>query len=91
MKPQVTCASLVAVLAIAGTLAPSAALAEVGEFTSSEGRTIKFRYEMKAGWSADMPHGVHIYFHGNSTGTQDDMIPHFFTIEISRGNSTLFL
>lgn len=74
MKPQVICASFAAVLAIAGTLAPSAALAEVGEFTGSEGRTIKFRYEMKAGWSPDVPRGVHIYFHGNNAGTQDDML-----------------
>jgi len=45
-----------------------------GEFTGSNGRTIKFRYELQAGWSADEPRGVLIYFHGNATGTQEDML-----------------
>ena len=65
---------LLIVLAIAAQFSALAARSEVAEYTGPEGRTIKFRYELKAGWSPNEPRGVLIHFHGNSTGTQEDMI-----------------
>lgn len=69
---------LVAVALATALLVPSAALGEVGQFAGSGGRTIKFRYELKPEWSPEEPRGVHVYFHGNNTGTQDDMLRFFF-------------
>lgn len=78
MKPQVTRTCFSTVLVVTCLLFPSAALSVDGEFTGSNGRTIKFRYELQAGWSADVPRGVLIFFHGNNTGTQENMLDWFF-------------
>ena len=43
-------------------------------FTDSQGRTTLYRYSLKDDWNPRQPRGVLIYFHGNRTGTQQDML-----------------
>ena len=43
-------------------------------FTDSQGRTTLYRYSLKNDWNPRQPRGVLIYFHGNSAGTQQDML-----------------
>ncbi len=43
-------------------------------FTDSTGRTILFRLHYRKDWDLSEPRGVELYFHGNSTGTELDML-----------------
>ena len=43
-------------------------------FTDSQGRTTLYRYSLEDDWNPRQPRGVLIYFHGNSTATQQDML-----------------
>ena len=43
-------------------------------FTDSTGRTIRFRLQFGADWDLGRPRGVELYFHGNETGTETDML-----------------
>ena len=46
-------------------------------FTSSQPRTIPFRYALMDDWNSRQPRGVLIYLHGNNIGTQQDMLEGF--------------
>ena len=43
-------------------------------FTDSTGRTILFRLHYRKDWNLSEPRGVELYFHGNTTGTELDML-----------------
>ncbi|MYC33294.1 MAG: hypothetical protein F4X64_08970, partial [Chloroflexi bacterium] len=45
-----------------------------GEFTDSQGRTILYRLHFRSEWDSRQPRGLVVYFHGNSHGTQQDML-----------------
>ena len=45
-----------------------------GEFTDSTGRTIQYRLHFRHDWDLSEPRGLLIYFHGNNTGTEQDML-----------------
>ncbi len=44
-----------------------------GEFTDSQGRTITYGLRLREEWDSTEPRGLVVYFHGNSTATQEDM------------------
>ncbi len=46
-------------------------------FTDSLGRTALYRYSLKDGWDPTQPRGLLVNFHGNNTGTQQDMLNFF--------------
>ena len=43
-------------------------------FTDSQGRTIMYRYSLMDDWDPAQPRGLLMYFHGNSTASQTDML-----------------
>ncbi len=43
-------------------------------FTDSLGRTALYRYSLKDGWDPTQPRGLLVYFHGNNTGTRQDVL-----------------
>ncbi len=43
-------------------------------FTDSLGRTTLYRYSLKDGWDPTQPRGLLVYFHGNNTGTEQDVL-----------------
>ena len=43
-------------------------------FTDSQSRTALYRYSLKDDWNPRQPRGVLIFFHGNNTGTAQDML-----------------
>lgn len=47
-------------------------------FTDSQGRTTLYRYSIKDGWDTKTPKGALIYFHGNNSITQQEIIDMFF-------------
>jgi hypothetical protein len=47
-------------------------------FTDSQGRTTLYRYSIKDGWDTTIPRGALIYFHGNNSNTQQEVIDMFF-------------
>ena len=51
-----------------------AADAVTKSFTDSQGRTTLYRYSLKDGWDPTQPRGLLVYFHGNNTGTRQDML-----------------
>ena len=44
-----------------------------GEFTDSQGRTISYGLHLREEWDSTEPRGLVVSFHGNHTGTQEDM------------------
>ena len=44
-----------------------------GEFTDSQGRTITYGLHFRGHWDPNEPRGVAMVFHGNNTGTQEEM------------------
>ncbi len=44
-----------------------------GTFTDSTGRTILYRFWTRSDWNNNEPRGVLVYFHGNNTGTADEL------------------
>ena len=46
-------------------------------FTDSQGRTLLYRYTIENDQNSSVPNGILIYFHGNNTGTQTDMLNGF--------------
>ena len=59
--------------AFSGVAAAQSRLARDGAFTDSTGRTILYRVWTRSDWNSNEPRGVLVYFHGNNTGTADDM------------------
>ncbi len=47
-------------------------------FTDSQGRTTLYRYSIKDSWDTKTPRGALIYFHGNNSSTQQEVIDMFF-------------
>ncbi len=47
-------------------------------FTDSQGRTTLYRYSLKDGWDKTSPRGALVYFHGNNSNTQQEVIDMFF-------------
>ena len=47
---------------------------EIHSFTDSTGRTILYKLEFEAEWDLSQPRGVELYFHGNNTGTERDVL-----------------
>ena len=47
-------------------------------FTDSSGRTILYRYSLKDDWDPKQPRGLLVFFHGNNTGSQQDILNGFF-------------
>ena len=47
---------------------------DTGTFVDSGGRRIRFRVHYRNHWDLNKPRGAVIYFHGNSLGTEDDML-----------------
>ena len=70
------CASMAASAAMLLLAQPG--FCETASFTDSRGRTLLYQYSLKENWSPTGERGVLIYFHGNSTGTQQDMLRWFF-------------
>ena len=56
-----------------GGLVAQTSIYHDGSFTDSTGRTILYGYWIKDNWDTTQPRGLLIFFHGNSTGTADDM------------------
>ena len=46
-------------------------------FTDSRGRTARYRLQFGGGWDLTRPRGLLIYFHGNNTGTEQQMLDWF--------------
>ena len=44
-----------------------------GEFTDSQARTITYGLHLREDWDPTEPRGVLVFFHGNNTGTQEEM------------------
>ena len=44
-----------------------------GEFTDSQGRTITYGLHAREEWDPSQPRGILIDFHGNNTGTQEEL------------------
>lgn len=55
-----------------------AVAAETNTFTDTQGRTTLYRYSLKAEWDPEIPRGVRIFFHGNNSVTQQQVIDSFF-------------
>ena len=47
-------------------------------FTDSQNRTLLYRYELAEGQDAAVPQGVLLFFHGNNTGTQEQLVNSWF-------------
>ena len=47
-------------------------------FTDSRGRTAMYRYSLKDGWDPTEQRGLLMFFHGNNTGSQTEMLDGFF-------------
>ena len=77
MNPHSLRTLFAAILSMAAVLFPAVALSEIASFTGSDGRTLMYRYELKAGWNANVPRGLLVYFHMGSDGTQEDMLYRF--------------
>ena len=45
-----------------------------GAFTDSTGRSIKYRLHYRKNWDLSQARGVELYFHGNSRGTEEQML-----------------
>ena len=45
-----------------------------GAFTDSTGRSIKYRLHYRKDWDLSQARGVELYFHGNSRGTEEQML-----------------
>jgi hypothetical protein len=43
-------------------------------FTDSQGRTALYRYSTKPEWNLETPRGLLIYFHGNNSATQEEVL-----------------
>lgn len=50
----------------------------IQSFTDSAGRTLKYIVTLPAGANGAQPQGVMIYFHGNNSGTQEEILNAFF-------------
>ena len=57
----------------APTPAPDPSGPKFGSFTDSQGRTITYGLHLREGWSPTEPRGVLVFFHGNNTGSQEEM------------------
>ena len=69
----------IVVLALLCALFSTQVLAQhTASFTDSRGRTLLYRYSLKESWDPDVPRGVLIRFHGNNTGTQENILDWFF-------------
>ena len=55
------------------TPAPPSIQTVDGAFTDSQGRTILYRYLLRGDWDPRERRGLLIFFHGNNTGTQEDL------------------
>jgi len=55
-----------------------AAEAVSGSFTDSQGRTTLYRYSLKDEWDTNIPRGLLIYFHGNNSISQTEILDMFF-------------
>jgi len=77
--PSLRFSALVAV-AVGFLSTPAGVRAEpvTASFSDSHGRTLLFRYEVPEDTSAGVPQGVLIFFHGNNSGTQEQMLDWFF-------------
>ncbi len=53
---------------------PATSWPQYGEFTDSQGRSILYQLNLKEGWDPSQPRGVLIFFHGNNTETQAEVI-----------------
>ena len=68
---------LLAVLLAVGSVAASGAPV-TASFTDSQNRTLLYRYELSEGQDAAVPQGVLLFFHGNNTGTQEELVDLWF-------------
>ena len=48
-----------------------------------QNRTLLFRYQLAEDQNPEVPQGVKIFFHGNNTGTKEDMLDRYFSSEDS--------
>lgn len=65
-------------LACAPACLEAAAAPVTASFTDAQGRTLKYRYELPDNADPNVPSGILVFFHGNNSGTQDDMLNGFF-------------
>lgn len=67
-------------LFFAATLTPVVTSAQpaTASFTDSQSRTLLFRYELAEGQDPDVPQGILVFFHGNNTGTQGQILDSWF-------------
>lgn len=68
---------LVLVLFLVGTAAAQA-FTETRSFIDSQGRSALFRYTFDDRWSPDVPRGLVVFFHGNNSMTQQEIVDGFF-------------
>lgn len=67
-----TCVAIVVACLCASTAGAEPVTAS---FTDSQGRRLLYRYELPGEAHPGAPRGVLVIFHGNNTGTQQDMLP----------------
>ena len=78
VAPVRTIAMLLAPMAVIvgapGVLDAQSQIWRDGAFTDSTGRTILYGLRTRSDWNPSEPRGVFVYFHGNNTGTADQML-----------------
>ena len=48
-----------------------------GEFTDSQGRSVRYRLFLDGAWNTSEPRGLMIHLHGNTAGTQQELLDTF--------------
>ena len=71
---------LVILFALLAAVVPVSARGDpvTASFTDSQNRTLLYRYELAEGQDAAVPQGVLLFFHGNNTGTQEELVDLWF-------------